>query len=343
MFIMRRLGDETLVVAASVLLCWAAYTAGEAVHVSGVISTVTAGIAFGWYQHVILPAGVRLQGSAFWRTLVFTLEALIFILMGFSLRSVIERAGGLADVISNLATPALLVTATVIIARFIWVIGSETLLTALRARGITRVRPLGWRQAGVLGWAGMRGVVTLAIALSLPANFPARDMMLVAAFCVILVTVIGQGTTLSLVIRVLAPRDSDPAPPVDLPSAEAAVARAKLEAAEQVAYARDGELIHPQLLETYRTRAVGTEKYAKDADRFMARVRPHFDLMLGVIAAGRSELIRLHRQGQIEDEVLHDLERDLDFEEMSIVFQRGDGAPDLTSDSASEGAARSEG
>lgn len=61
-----------------------------------------------------------------------------------------------------------------------------------------------------------------------------------------------------------------------------------------------------------------------DADAFMQDIRPHFDLMLVAIAAGRSELIRLHREGQIEDEVLHDLGRDLDIEEMTIVFQRGD-------------------
>lgn len=197
------------------------------------------------------------------------------------------------------------------------------LLTGLRAAGLRSARPLGWRQAGVLGWVGMRGVVTLAIALSLPARFPARDLMLVTAVAVILVTVVLQGTTLGGVIKLLKPTDGDPPAPVALPPAEAAVARAKFEAAEQVAYDADGELVHPQLLEIYRSRAVGTDRYAADADRFMDRVRPHFDLMLGVIAAGRRELLRLHRKGQIEDETLHDLERDLDLEEVGIIYQRG--------------------
>ena len=88
-------------VATSTLLCWAAYLAGEAIHVSGVIATVTAGILFGWFQHSLLPARVRLQGSAFWRTLVFTLEALVFILMGFSLRGVVERIGGFGEVLGD--------------------------------------------------------------------------------------------------------------------------------------------------------------------------------------------------------------------------------------------------
>src|SRR5688500_670863 len=75
MLVIRQLTDQTLVVATATLLCWAAYLAGEALHVSGVIATVAAGLVFGWYQHVILPARVRLQGNAFWRTLVFSLEA----------------------------------------------------------------------------------------------------------------------------------------------------------------------------------------------------------------------------------------------------------------------------
>ncbi|MCW3798078.1 Na+/H+ antiporter [Sphingomonas sp. BN140010] len=326
MFVLRRLHDDTLVVAASTLMCWAAYLAGEALQVSGVIATVTSGIAFGWFQHGLLPARVRLQGSAFWRTLVFTLEALIFILMGFSLRGVVDRIG-FEQVLGSLLGPALLVTGAVIVARLVWVMGTEALLTTVRAMGMRSARPLGWRSAAVLGWVGMRGVVTLAIALSLPAGFPQRDLMLVTAFAVILVTVVLQGATLGGVIALVRPKDIDPPAPVALPAAEAAVARVKFEAAEQVAYDGNGELIHPQLLETYRSRAVGTERYAADADRFMEKIRPHFSLMLGVIAAGRAELLRLHREGQIEDEVLHDLERDLDLEEVGIIYQRGDDAP----------------
>lgn len=81
---------------------------------------------------------------------------------------------------------------------------------------------------------------------------------------------------------------------------------------------------HPRLLKKLRQRAEATARYADDADAFMADFRPHFDVLLTAIAAGRAELIRLHRDGQIEDEVLHDLERDLDLEELSVTLQRGD-------------------
>jgi Na+/H+ antiporter len=323
--VMRRMTDETLIVATATLLCWSSYLAGEMLHVSGVLATVTAGIIFGWQQHVVFTARVRMQGAAFWRTLVFSLEALVFILIGFSLRGVFDRVGPQA-LLTDMALPVLAVVAAVLVARFAWVFGSDALLATSRRAGFRRARPLGWRQAGILAWAGMRGVVTLAVALTLPAQMPGRDFMLVCAFAIILVTVIVQGSSLGWLIDRLAPVDSDPRAPMDLPASEAAIARAKLATAEKYAYAADGKLIHPQLLDTYRKRAETTERYADDADSFMADIRPHFDVMLKTIAAGRAELIRLHRQGKIEDEVLHDLERDLDLEELGILFQRGEQA-----------------
>lgn len=320
--VLRRLSDETLNVATAVLLCWAAYLAGEAVHVSGVIATVAAGIVFGWQQHVVLPATVRLQGSAFWRTMVFSLEALVFILIGFSLRGVLERVG--AQGLLDLAVPVLGVVLAVLLSRFAWVFGSDAVLEALRRSGWRRARPLGWRQGSVLAWTGMRGVVTLAVALTLPANMPGRDLMLVAAFAAILVTVVIQGSSLGWLIRTVRPVDADPPPPMGLAAAEAAVASARLAHVERCAFAPDGTLIHPMLLEESRWRARATQRFADDAEGFMPGFHTHFDMVLTAIAAGRAELIRLHRQGLIEDEVLHDLERDLDVEESAALYQRGD-------------------
>jgi len=321
--VMRRMSDETLVVATATLLCWAAYLGGEALHVSGVIATVAAGIVFGWYQHVVLAARIRMQGSAFWRTLVFSLEALVFILIGFSLRGVIERVGGLEAVAATMAAPVAGIVAAVLIARFAWVFASDSVLALLRRAGV-RVRPLGWRPSVVLGWAGMRGVVTLAVALALPEAMPGRDLMLVAAFAVILVTVILQGASLGRVIALVDPKDEDPPAKIDMAAAEAAMAAAKAAAVEVHAYGPDGALLHPQLLEQYRNRARYVERYAGDAESFTPGLRAHFDVILAAIAAGRVELVRLHRQGLIEDEVLHDLERDLDLEELGALYQRGE-------------------
>lgn len=323
-FLARHIRDQMLVMLITILLCWAAYLAGEAVHVSGVIATVTAGLAMGWYQHEILPASIRLRANSAWQIMVFVLEALVFILIGFSLRGAIERVGGIEAVPTAWVHVVIAVVLTVTVARFIWIFGSEAILGLARKAGIARARPLGWRQATVLGWAGMRGVVTLAVPLTLPADMPGRDLMLIAAFAVIFVTVVAQGSSLGALIRKVRPVDTDPPAQMALPAAEGAMARARMAVIERLAYAEDGTLIHPQMLEEHRKRMRFMERYEEDASTAMDNLRPHFDVLLQAIAAGRAELIRIHRAGLIEDEVLHELERDLDIEEMAMLFQRGD-------------------
>lgn len=321
-FVVRRLRDSMLIILSTTLLCWVAYLAGEAVHVSGVIATVVAGLVQGWYQHEILSADVRLQHGGVSRTMGFVLEALVFILIGFSLRGVVERIGETGGVSSTLIFAVLGVVAAVALSRFVWVFGLDAIWSTARAVGVKSTRPLGWQQATVLSWAGMRGVVTLAIALTLPTTMPGRDLMLVSAFAVILFSVVLQGSSLGWLIRLVRPVDTEPAAPVSMPKAELNIARARCDVIEVLAHGPDGEVLHPILLDQHRSRLSYTERYAADAPTAMENLRTHFDAILAGLAAGRTELIRLHRAGLIEDDVLHNLERDLDVEEMQITFQK---------------------
>lgn len=323
MLLLQRLDDEHLIVAASVLLCWAAYVAAEAIHVSGVIATVTAGLVFGWFQHTIFSARVRLRGSAFWKVMVFIFEAFIFILIGFSLRGVLERVGGLDIVIQQMAVPVLAIVLAMTVARFVWIFGSDAVLSALKALGVQRARPLGAPAATVLSWAGMRGVVTLAVALTLPETVPGRDFMLVAAFAVILVTVLLQGTTLGAVIRLCGlVEDESGGPKLTASQAEAAMMEAQRKAVETLAYDGEGKLIHPQLLDTFARRATMAARYVGNERLHKDNINAHFDVILAAVAAGRKELMRLHRGGEIGDETLHTLERDLDVEEIAALDGR---------------------
>ena len=317
----RKMKDQTLIIVSSALMSWLAYIAGEAAHVSGVIATVSAGLVLGWYQHQIFPASVRLRGTAFWHTMVYLLEALVFILIGFSLRGVLDRVGGIGAVTSTMLFPVLGVVAAVVLARFAWIFGSDAIVSSLQALGVRKARPLGFRQATVLSWAGMRGVVTLAVALSLPPSMPARDLMLVCAFAVIFATVVVQGTSLGWLISSVDPIDTEPPAKMSLATCEAQIARARYIVVERGAYRADGTLVHAQMLEQSRRRLEGTERYAEDTERAMETMRPHFELLLSSIAAGRKELLRIHRAGLIEDEVLHNLERDLDVEELGMILQ----------------------
>ena len=322
--LLRRLGDDTLMIAATLLVCWSAYIAGELLHVSGVIAVVTAGLTCGWHQHTVFSASVRIRALAFWQVLVFLLEAAVFTLIGLSLRNLLDRVGDPGVVVATMALPVTAVVAAMIVARFVWIFGVDAIVALLRRMGLTRAHPLGARSALVMSWAGMRGVVTLAVALSLPEAMPARDLMLVTAFVAILVTVLVQGTSLGWVIRrARPPEDLASLPPLDLHAAEGAMFRAQLAAVEREAHDADGKVIHPHLLKRYRTRATVGEAFEGSAEERRAAIESHFDVIIAAVEAGRAELVRLHRSGRIDDETLHDLEHDLDLEELAAAAAKG--------------------
>jgi len=316
----RYVHDELTLVASLCLVCWLAYITGEALHVSGVISTVTAGLTLGWHQHVVLSAAVRVRGASFWGVLVFLLEASVFILIGFSLRDILERAGGLEAVLQDMAGPLLAIILALTAARFAWLFGSNLLLRLLAMFGAGRDEPLGLPATIVMGWAGMRGVVTLAIALTLPATMPGRDFMLIAAFGVILATVVIQGSTLGAVIRWSGVRPSPAdAAPMNVAAAEAEMLKAQLAIVERLAHDEEGKLIHPMLLERYTRRTAISVNYSAAEEQPTLDIVAHFDVVIAAVAAGRRELVRLHRAQLIDDETLLNLERDLDLEELAAI------------------------
>ncbi len=322
--LLRYLGEVSLTIAASFLLPWAAYVVGEALHVSGVISTVVAGLIFGWYQHEIFSAHVRVRGTAAWQVMVFLLEAFVFILIGLSLRGVIDRLGGAEEALRTLSVPVVAVVATVVLSRFAWVFASDAARAVLGRLTGRDVAPFSFAASAVMGWAGMRGVVTLAIALSLPEEMPGRDLILAAAFAVILATVMLQGTTIGAVIRLLRLTEgqAEGAGHLTRARATARMAAAQLAAVEALARRDDGSVRHPRLLEQYGHRARVAENYGEAEDTFAEDRAAHFEVLLAAIAAGRGEILRLHRSGQIHDEVLHALEHDLDLQEIAAEAAR---------------------
>ncbi|MGH8779232.1 Na+/H+ antiporter [Paraburkholderia sp.] len=328
--LLRALDDEYLIITASVLAGWISYVAGDLAGVSGVISTVTCGMVLGWHQHEVFSASVRMRGTAFWQVIVFLLEALVFVLIGLSLRGVVVRLGGFGDVIGAYGPAVVAIVAAVVLSRFVWVFGVVGLRAGLerivRRRSAGPVEPSGgWRGATVVSWAGMRGVVTLAIALSLPETIPGRDLALVAAFAVILVTVLLQGTTIGPLIAAirLARGEARAANHLTEPQAWARIEAAQLAAIEPLVRAPDGTLIHPRLFEQYSYRA-RIAAQMQQAESFPVEARTaHYDVVLAAIAAGRVELLKLHRAGLLHDELLHTLEHDLDLQEIGAQHARG--------------------
>lgn len=323
--LLRYLDDAYLIITASVLSAWISYIAGDLLDVSGVIATVSCGMVLGWHQHEVFSASVRTRGTAFWQILIFLMEALVFILIGLSLRGVIVRLGGVGDTLTTFAPAVGAVIAAVVLSRFMWVFAVESLKGLLCSVMRRKDATPDWRSATVTSWAGMRGVVTLAIALSLPETMPGRDLILVASFAVILVTVLGQGTTIGPLIKWVNPDHASErnARHLNEPQAWARLEAAQFAAIQPLVHGPDGSVIHPRLLEQYSYRARMTEAYQNEA-AYPSEVRAaHYDVVLAAISAGRAELLHMHRTGLIHDELLTVLEHDLDLQEIAALHGRG--------------------
>ncbi|MDR5762390.1 Na+/H+ antiporter [Caballeronia sp. LZ035] len=335
--LMRALADDYLVITTSMLTAWVSYMAGEMLGVSSVIATVTCGMMVGWHQHEVFSAAQRMRGTAFWQVVVFVLEALVFVLIGLSLRGIALRLGGVGDAFSLLGPASAAVIGVVIVSRFVWVFGVEGLkgiVWTLKGRKHAnagadaedaRAMKPDWRAATVVSWAGMRGVVTLAVALSLPEDMPGRDLILFAGFAVILVTVLLQGATIGPLIKwlALAAGHERSARHLSEPQAWARMETAQLAAIQPLVRDANGEVIHPRLLEQYTYRADLSSRFQNEEDFPTEARHAHYGVVLAAIAAGRAELLKMHRGGQIHDELLHSLERDLDLQEIIALHSRG--------------------
>jgi CPA1 family monovalent cation:H+ antiporter len=320
-WLLRRLHDSNLEIATSFLAAWASYLAAESVFASGVLATVACGLVLGWRQHEVLRAEGRLEARAAWGFVTFVLEALVFILIGLSLRGVLGRLGPGPTL--ALLPVAIAITAVAVVARFVWVFPATYLPRWLWPPLRRRLPSLPATFPTLLGWSGMRGVVSLAAALALPADFPGRDAIMLVTFVVICSTVIVQGLTLGPLIRLLglasAASDADEAAEFAARSAMAAAALRVIELS----------LVDPLMggvaqavADEYRRRA---EALGHSAINAAARAERQalLSLRLEASAASRAELLRLHRAGDVQDEVLRRLEQELDLEELRMRRQRG--------------------
>src|SRR5437763_9035514 len=203
--IRKRMDDAQVSVTISLLTGYAAFVPADAIGVSGVLATVTAGIYMGIRGPQILAARTRLQGYFVWDILDFVVNAILFVLIGLQLRAVVDALSGYSA--STLAGYALAVTGVVVATRLIWFFTVPYLIRAIDRRPSQRARRLGagWRL--VMAWSGMRGAVSLAVALALPfttnagRGFPKRDLIVFLTFAVIFFTLVVQGLSLPALIR----------------------------------------------------------------------------------------------------------------------------------------------
>jgi monovalent cation/hydrogen antiporter len=319
----RKLRNPPIEITISLLTPFAAFLPADAVGASGVLSTVACGLYLGRQAPRIMDADTRLQGRAVWDTLVFLLNGLVFVLIGLQLPSIVSGLN--ARPLGGLVLLTLSVCLAVVAIRFIWVFLTDLPRLAARA-------PDAWREDLVLSWAGMRGVVSLAAALALPfslasgAPLPDRDVLIFLTVCVILVTLVGQGLTLPWLLHVLHLR-SDGVEAHEEAFARDAATRAARERLETLA---DEWPDHQPLIETLRVQYehrlshLGEHADAPDGQHLPVdraaeqELIEHRAIRHAVIEAERDAVLELRDTGQINDDVLRSLERELDLEELRM-------------------------
>jgi Na+/H+ antiporter len=306
----RFLGDPFIEVLLSLSIPYLAYVAAESVHVSGVLAVVAAGLLRGRYSPRMVSAEMRILARSVWNLLVFMLNSLIFILIGLQLSGIVARLEGFTG--GELAAAALAVSMVAILVRFGWVYFAEYLPAWLgRPFGVRTTPPLPG-EAFIVSWCGMRGIVSLAAALALPADLEYREFLIFLTFAVILVTLVVQGLTLAPLIRRLK-LGTDHSTRDEHRLARVAMGKAALSAVDRAA--GEGGVL-PDVIA--RIRAEFGERVASASPLAQLPDSSHAQatrVRLAAVRAERDELIRLWQDGTISDEVLHHLEEELDYEE----------------------------
>lgn len=318
----------------SLLIPFVAYAAAERVHASGVLAVVVVALYLG-HRSWQVDFATRLQEAAVWKMVAFVLESVVFALIGLQLPFVLKGLGTYS--VAEAFGYAALVFLAVVAVRFVWVYPATYLPRWLSRRIGEREPGTDWTSPLIVGWAGMRGVVSLAIAFSIPpvtsdgVAFPARNLVLFLTFTTVIGTLVVQGLTLPLLVRALK------LPGRDRQAETLAEAQAQSEAST-AAEARLEDLLTdernslPQPL-TDRLRTVlerrrnavwerlgaGNPVTGESADDTYRRLAGE------MIEAEREVFVRLRDERRIDDEMMRTLLRRLDLEEAAAYREDADG------------------
>jgi len=312
----RLIADPVTDSAMSLVVPFAAYVAAEELHASGVIAVVVAGLLLGHKAPILQSAQSRIAERLNWRTIAFVLENTVFLLIGLQAWWILEGAADSDLGAGRIVGVCAAVLATVVVLRLVWVFPSRTLYVRKVERDTGQRPP--WTYTFLLGWAGMRGVVTLAAAFVIPEDTEYREVLLLIAFSVVAGTLFLQGMTLPWVARALQVPSPDPA--------EDALARATLlQQASKAALHRLDEVEYDDrhsVVDLIRQRLdqrnfaawerLGTVSDQEAPSELYNRVR------LELLEAERRRVLEIRSSGTVPAEVVADVLAMLDVEESML-------------------------
>ncbi len=322
-----RLDNPPVEVTIALFTAYFAYLPADAIGVSGVLAAVTVGIFMGRLTSRLTNPTTRIQGDAVWEILVFVLNSALFVLVGLQLPGVLDGLDSLST--WSLVRDGALVAATVMVARIVWVFpfayGPRFFSRRIRERD--PYPP--WQAIAILGWTGMRGAVSLAAALAVPlatdvgAAFPHREEIIFLAFSVILGTLVVQGLSLPALVRLLGVEDDTTVRDHEESKARIHATRAALTRIDQLAteeWVREDTAERVRRAYDYRLRRFHARVKDPDGDGadYEERSEAYQRLVREVLDAQRSALLELRSKGAIDDDLMHAIERELDYEDSRL-------------------------
>ncbi len=322
--IRKRTTDAQVSLTISLLTGYAAFVPAHAIGASGILATVTAGIYMGIRGPRILPARIRLQGYFVWDIVDFIVNAILFVLIGLQLRAVVDGLSGYSA--STVGGYALAVTGVVVGTRLVWFFTVPYLVRAIDRRPAQRARRVGARWRLVMAWSGMRGAVSLALALALPfttdagGGFPQRDLIVFLTFAVIFFTLVVQGLSLPALIRRLGvsvgDADADEEVRARLVATKAAIEQIDALAGEE--WTRDETVERMRALYEYRKRRLAARAGKIEDEGYEDRSLAYQQMVQLVLQAQRESLLRMRSERELSNEVMHRILRELDLEESRL-------------------------
>ena len=320
-FCERFIEDGPLEMVVSVIVPYVAYLTAEQLHASGVICVVTCGLFLSRRSATFLSAPARIQISASWQALDFVLNGLVFLLIGLQLPYILPGIKGYGT--GRLALDGLLFSLVLIGLRLAWVFPGAAFSVFVRRRLLHQQVPTpSPKGVFVVGWTGMRGVVSLAAALSLPYSlsngqpFAQRNLILFLTFSIIFVTLVLQGLSLPPLIRALGLTGNHDEEEEELTARRILLRRALASLREQMFICSEEDRHDlDDLIHLYEDRLEATRDPSSALTTTALSHARRTRLQLEALTVERTELLQLRDRGLVSDDVLRRLERELDLEE----------------------------
>lgn len=329
--------DTRVEMVMALLTPFAAFWIPESLGGSGVLATVTAGLYVSWNGPRFISPATRLQGFFVWDMVTYLTEGVIFLLTGLQARLIVDRLSG-GDW-NRVLTAAAIVCATIIAVRFIWVY-AVTYLSRLLPGVMRHNEPMPpWRSIFIVAFTGIRGVVSLAAALSIPffvgdgTTFPERDMLVLVTFAVILVTLVGQGLSFPWVIQKLGLVDEGRREQEEAKMREVRARVKSIDAALARLDDLEGAASSPETVETLRRRHADRRAYFVAACNDISEGHVTLSataLQLRFLDAERQSIADMYCRGDIDDDARRRIERELDLEDSRLRHAAQSGVAGIT-------------